>query len=283
MQLFVSTSGVRSNAINQALALVREGFTKIELSGGSHIPNLEERLSELSSLAEAVMLHNYFPPPKEPFVFNLASENQEVIVRSMALAKIAIDKSAICGAKYYAVHAGFLFDPAVSDLGNAIGKSKLRPRDEGLEEFRRNILVLAKYANEKKVKLLVENNVISAANFLSFGCNPFLLASGQEIVDFFTNIGSEVGFLLDVGHLSVSSNVLSEPREYFLKGFSDFINGYHLHENGRDSDQHLKIGENSWFMPLLNKEVDFATLEIHSQNFTEIKNSLEILRNVGLA
>jgi sugar phosphate isomerase/epimerase len=229
------------------------------------------------------MLHNYFPPPEEPFVFNLASENQEVLVRSMALAKAAIDKSSTCGAEHFAVHAGFLFDPAVSDLGNAISKSKLRPRDEGLEDFRRNILVLAKYAKEKKVKLLVENNVLSLANFLSFGCNPFLLASGQEIVDFFTNIESEVGFLLDVGHLSVSSNVLSEPREYFLEEFSDFISGYHLHENGRESDQHLEIDKNSWFLPLLNKDAPFATLEIHSQNFTEIKQSLEILRKAGVA
>lgn len=283
MQLFVSTSGISSNAINQALVLVREGFTKIELSGGAHIPNLEERLTELSASAEAIMLHNYFPPPKVPFVFNLASENQEVIERSMALAKTAIDNSSVIGAQYFAVHGGFLFDPTVSDLGNVISRTVIRSRAEALEDFRKNILVLAKYAKENNVRLLVENNVLSPANFISFGCNPFLLVSGQEILEFFTNIESEVGFLLDVGHLSVSSNTLSESRELLLEELSGLITGYHLHENGRDSDQHLELKEDSWFIPLLNKEAYFATLEIHSQKFAEIKHSLEILRKAGVA
>ena len=163
MQLFVSTSGIHSNAIDQALNLIGEGFTKIELSGGAYIPNLDERLDELSSAAEAVMLHNYFPPPETPFVFNLASEKQENVLRSMALARTSIDISSVCGAQYFAVHAGFLFDPKVSELGNSIEKSEIRSRDEGLTDFKRNILDLAKYAKERNVRLLVENNVLSYA------------------------------------------------------------------------------------------------------------------------
>jgi len=37
------------------------------------------------------MIHGYFPPPKTPFNFNLASQNNLIVKKSLNLAKQAID------------------------------------------------------------------------------------------------------------------------------------------------------------------------------------------------
>jgi len=194
MELFVSTSGTRSNSLHVALTLVENGFKNIELSGGSYVADLESELEILIGHTDAIMLHNYFPPPKEPFVFNLASSNPQTIALSVSLAKSAIDISATKGFKFFGIHAGFLMDPQVSELGNKIQATKLANRDEALEIFTHNVLDLSTYANSRNVKILVENNVLSGENMKSFGEDPFLLSSTEEISVFLIKMVMKLGF-----------------------------------------------------------------------------------------
>ena len=51
--------------------LLEEGIDNIELSGGSYDEDQLKKLKELKKY-QSFKVHNYFPPPKEPF-FNLAS------------------------------------------------------------------------------------------------------------------------------------------------------------------------------------------------------------------
>ena len=280
MELFVSTSGTRSNSLHTATTLAENGFKKIELSGGSHLTDLDSELELLIGRTDAIMLHNYFPPPKEPFVFNLASCNPETIALSISLAKSAIDISGRNGFKFFGIHAGFLMDPRVSELGNRIKASKLENRDRALEIFTQNTLELSAYAESKSVRLLVENNVLSEENMKSFGEDPFLLSSTEEISIFFETHGDKVGFLLDLGHFNVSTNTLDEPREYSLERINQYVVGYHLHDNSRMSDQHLSLTDDSWFLNYLNTDAKFGTLEIHSQNILDIQTSVRILEGV---
>ena len=280
MELFVSTSGTRSNSFHSATTLVQHGFRNIELSGGSHVVDLESCLETLVSQTDAIMLHNYFPPPSEPFVFNLASSNSETITLSMSLAKSAIEISGKYGFPFFGIHAGFLMDPQVSELGNKIQATKLQDRYLALEIFTHNALELSAFAQEKNVRILVENNVLSEENMKSFGEDPFLLSSTTEIFNFFQNNGGEIGFLLDLGHFNVSTNTLNEPREYSLEKINEYVVGYHLHDNTRLSDQHLSLSDDSWFLSSLNPKAKFGTLEIHSQNIDEIQSSIRILEGV---
>jgi sugar phosphate isomerase/epimerase len=277
MDLFVSTSGTRGSSLDSAQSLVEHGFRNIELSGGCHIEDLEKGLENLTAKTNAVMLHNYFPPPREPFVFNLASGDFDTVELSMSLAKSAIEISSKYNFPYFAIHGGFLMDPKVSELGNKIQPTRLLNRNLALDIFTQNALELSSYARELNVELLVENNVLSEENMKSFGEDPFLLSSTAEIHDFFTNNGNEIGFLLDLGHFNVSTHTLGEPRDYSLMKISDFAIGYHLHDNSRLSDQHLALSRNSWFLSFLNPKAKFGTLEIHSQDIAEIQKSVRIL------
>ena len=71
--IFISTGGIRTQtAFKTAQDFLSKGILGIELSGGAF---QENQLKDLKELAGSVSfrVHNYFPPPKEPFVFNLAS------------------------------------------------------------------------------------------------------------------------------------------------------------------------------------------------------------------
>ena len=62
------------------------------------------------------LVHNYFPPPKEEFVLNLGSTNNEIIRKSISLCKKAIDDAVVLGAPCYSIHAGFYFDPEIPEF-----------------------------------------------------------------------------------------------------------------------------------------------------------------------
>jgi len=280
MQLYVSTSGHKGNAISQANKLAETGFKRLELSGGTYSPNIITDLELLRQNTENLLLHNYFPPPAQPFVMNLASHNRRICEESLDLARNAIDLSSKIGAAYYGVHAGFLFDPEIKDLGNIISRKKLIEREVALERFVQNINYLAEFANKKNVKLLVENNVLSQANLESFGVNPFLLVEPNEIVYFFESTDSNVGLLLDLGHLNVSARSLNLQNIECLEKISKFVSGYHFSDNDGTQDQHLELSTATWFLPYIDCKAMFGTLEIHSQDTMQIANSLAILEEI---
>ena len=280
MQLYVSTSGHKGDAISQAARLSKKGFKSIELSGGTHSSNLIDDLELLKQIVDNLLLHNYFPPPAVPFVMNLASSNQEISELSIELAMRAIEFSSKIGSSYYGVHAGFLFDPKIEDLGNVISRTEIMDREVGMERFTTSIEYLADFAKKRNVKLLVENNVLSQANLESFEVNPFLLVDPDEILQFFENIDSNVGLLLDLGHLNVSARSLQIQNIECLEKVSKFVCGYHFSDNNGREDQHLELQPTTWFLPHIDKNAEFGTLEIHSQDFKQIENSLTILEEI---
>ena len=280
MQLYVSTSGHKGDAISQAIRLSQWGFKSLELSGGTYCPNLKGDLEDLKKITKDLLLHNYFPPPEQPFVMNLASNKHRISEQSLDLAKSAIDISGKIGASYYAVHAGFLFDPEIEDLGKRISRKVIMEREVGLEKFATNIESLAVFAQKRNVKLLVENNVLSKSNLESFGVNPFLLVEPEEISYFFERANSNVGLLMDLGHLNVSASSLSLDKIEFLEEISKYVCGYHFSDNDGTADQHSELSPTSWFLPHINQNANFGTLEIHSQDPVQIENSLAILEGI---
>ena len=70
MNVFFSTGGYKeASGIETATLYLEHGIDEIELSAGKY---RAEQLRDLAALPETVLqLHNYFPPPNEPFVFNL--------------------------------------------------------------------------------------------------------------------------------------------------------------------------------------------------------------------
>ena len=76
--------------------------------------------------------------------------------------------------KYYSFHAGFYLDPKIQSLGKKFDRAKLYNK----KNFSKNIFSkfkkkLAKFIKEKKVRLLIENNVITKSNITKYKTNPF--------------------------------------------------------------------------------------------------------------
>jgi len=73
--------------------------------------------------------HNYFPPPKQPFVLNLASLNDETFQMSFDHLKKVIALSNRLGADKFAFHAGFFIDIKLNEIGKKLSRDNLFSRD----------------------------------------------------------------------------------------------------------------------------------------------------------
>jgi sugar phosphate isomerase/epimerase len=275
MKIYCSTGGFKNFDFFQASQIFSKyGINSIEISSGKFV---EDVLSKLLLLNESsdLMLHNYFPPAKIPFVLNLASEDHQIASQSIKFFQNAIKFSSAIKAEYYGIHAGFLFDISVNEIGQKIKPKLMMNREKCLEIFVSRVNNLAKFAMEHNVKLLIENNVLSRENLIQNKQNFLLLVDPTEIINFFNLIDPSVRLLLDVGHLKVSSNTLKFDLVTAFKDLQPLTNGYHLSDNAGESDDHLFFDLNAWFFPYLSNKVAFSTLEI---NGSSEKDVLKIYR-----
>ena len=69
--IYISSAGIKDQpAWKTSIDLFNHGINNVELSGGKYD---EGQLSNLKKLKNKInfQLHNYFPPPLKPFVFNI--------------------------------------------------------------------------------------------------------------------------------------------------------------------------------------------------------------------
>ena len=269
--IYSSTGGVKNKtATNTALEFHKNGINKVELSGGLYSKSFLDDILKLPKALD-VQIHNYYPPAREPFVFNLASKDEQISSLSVNHVKKSIELCSKIGSKIYAFHAGFRLDPKVSELGKKINKNFLISRDEALDLFLNRVKFLHKEAEKLNIQLMIENNVISKKNIEHFQEDPLLFTNPNEIKEIMGILPSDIGFLLDVAHLKVSSNSLGFDLDKGHKDLYREISAYHLSENNGLSDQNRPLKETSWFWKDLKKKVKFFTLEIYNTSMEELK------------
>ena len=275
--IFVSTGGnSESTAYKTARTFIENGISAIELSGGAYEELVISKYQELLGSA-SFQVHNYFPPAKEPFVFNLASVNQAIVEKSISHAKNAIKLSAVLERPIYSFHAGFLLDPRVSELGKPIGASQINDRSECLDLFIERVNSLAEYAVSNNVQLLIENNVISDSNIKKFGEDPLLMTTPQEAKYIMESTPSNVNMLLDVAPLKVSANSLGFDRYEMFRACDDWIKAYHFSDNDGKSDSNERIDKDCWFWPYIKKNENYYTLEVYNSDVRELKEQVYIV------
>ena len=284
MEIFVSSSCVRAKTINESVAiLAQEGLTNIELSGGTKY--YDNYLKDLLVLQDEYELnyrvHNYFPPPLESFMLNLASLNDDLYKQSIDQCKRAIASCKKLGSRKYAVHAGFLIDFLPKEAGTKIGFRPVNDRKVALNRFCEAWKILVDEAGSD-VKLYIENNAFSKTNSTTYNkINPFMLTDYESYLELNERI--DFNILLDLAHLKVSTSSLGlnfDEQAMMLISQTDY-----MHVSGNDGlhDQNQSLSEDTEIMNIL-KRTDLSdktlTLEVYN-GIRSIMESLKSLEQMG--
>lgn len=279
--IYISSSCVKYKTISESVEfLARNDIKHIELSGGTnYYPTFENDLLELKDkYGLTYQIHNYFPPPEQHFVLNLASLNDQIFNTAMSHCKRAIALAQNLGSNKYGLHAGFFIDPVVDDLGKKIRKSTISNKEEAIKRFCNGFKILQE--NSGPIDLYIENNVISATNFETYGENIFMLTNSRE----YFAIKKEIDFnlLLDIAHLKVSCKTLGLNFEKEFEILWEQSNYIHLSDNDGLHDSNQSISKKSSFYDLL-KNQNFSgktfSLEIYN-NFDEVKKTYQLLNEL---
>ena len=259
--VFVSTGSFAMPPAAAIGVLLDAGIRDIELSGGAPHQGLRE--SVLAHRADAnLQVHNYFPPADPPFVFNLASVDDQIRDRTLACMKEAMALSALLGAERYGVHAGFLVDPPVSFLGRTWQSLERADLSVAQSLFVHSVTELHEHADRTVIELLIENNVLTTGTRDEGGDDVLLMASAEQICDLMVRLPAGVGLLMDVAHLKVTAATLGFDPAEGLQATSRFVRGYHLSDNDGMRDSNGGVTVDSWFWSSLDPGVPTATLEV---------------------
>ncbi len=279
--IYISTGLFENKASLTAKKFIKKEIYNIELSAGKYDKNYLDSLKLLKRNKKvSLAVHNYFPTPRKPFVFNLASLNDKIFKLSFEHAKKAIRLAKKLGGKYYSFHAGFLIDPKINTLGKKLYSSKVYPRKLCIKKFIQRVNLLSNYAARRNIEILIENNVINKRNIKNFNLNPLLMTNASEAIHIMKKTKKNVNLLIDVGHLKVSSRTEKFDKVGYLKKVNKWIKGYHLSDNNGLEDQNNKIKINSWFWKYLNKNVNYISLEIKNKNLSLLKGQLTLTKKI---
>jgi sugar phosphate isomerase/epimerase len=282
--IYISTGCIPGDSIRDRVELLaQEGFLNIELTGGTKL--YDNYLEDLINLKEKYhinyLVHNYFPPPKEPFVLNLGSKDKRIIEQSLSLCKKAIYDASLLGSDYYSFHAGFYFDPKIKELGEILDDRVLASATETVDIFQKNVKTLEDFSRPYGIKLFIENNVVNLGSFKSFNnIPPAMLLSFDE----FLKLKSQFSFnlLLDVAHLKVSVNSLGLNFSHELSNLIDCSNYLHLSDNSglRDENKQITI-DSDLFSILRTKNLNnkVITLEVY-ESIDKIRSTYNLVQSL---
>ena len=275
--IYVSTGGFKDMSPTQAIKFLnKNGINKIELSGGKFEENLYHKLKKFKT--NHFSIHNYFPIPKKPFVINIASLNSKINQKSMKQLMKGINLANKLNLKYFSFHAGFYLDPRPKNLGKIIESPKLFPKIKSDKKFYSNIKKLVKFSKKKKIKIFIENNVITKKNLKLFNINPLMLCSYSDLREIRKKFPpKDLGFLLDIGHLKVSSKTLKKNFYNELKKIVPLTDALHLSENDALVDSNNPLIKRSKLWRILKKKYDFVTIEVYKKNAVILKNQIKLV------
>jgi len=277
MTVYISTGGYSNVSADKSVKdLIENGITSIELSGGLHTPDLIDNLFKIKEKAK-FQIHNYFPPPKNPFVVNLASLDNDVANQSLEHIKNALQCCARLGSKYYSFHAGFLCDIKVSELGARVQKRELYDRKKSKDLFLERILRISNIAKNLDIQLMIENNVFSKRNKMEFEDNPFLMCDSNECLQLIKQTPKNVKLLIDVAHLKVSANSLNFDPNEMMVDCQNYIGGYHLSDNDGLSDTNATFDKNAWFWEYIRKDLNYYSIEVYHLPIIEMRKLKEMV------
>ena len=227
------------------------------------------------------IVHHYFPPPKKPFIINLASQDKQIHGKSIDQMIKSIDFCADLNIDFFSFHAGFRIDP---DINLKFNFNNIPEYKNSFNIFKESVEKIVDYAERRCVKVAIENNVLSEYNLVDGQNKLLLMCELWEFERLFSEINSKnLGVLLDIGHLKVTANLLKFDANKFIGKLKDKIFAVHVHENNGRLDEHKCIREGDWSLGIVdsyfkNKNIPIV-LECKCNNEKELGTSLLLLRD----
>lgn len=245
--IFVSSACVKQHNIAEIVRqLAERGIRNIELSGGTeYYDSLEDDLVMLKQKHHLqYACHAYFPPPKIPFVVNLASCNDLIYQQSIDHYLRCIEMLKRVECKVLSIHAGFLIEIGADEVGHRLSSKVIYNERKAYDRFCCAYERIARLCAENHIDFFLENNVLSEENYAEFGYHNYMMMTDYASV---MKMKSQLEFslLLDLGHLYVSSNTLGLNYDDECKKFSEYVKWLHISENNGVIDEHKPLNKDS--------------------------------------
>jgi len=241
--IYASTNCLKNpkNLLKVLKEYEKAGIENVEL-GSVHT---HFNVNELKKFNFNFIIHNYFPPPKISFNFNLASLSKSIRKKSIGMAKNAIDLCQQIKSPLYTFHAGFTVEP--TELGKRLPRDKIYERKKSIETFVESVEEIIAYAKNSGVKIAMEPNVVQKFNLVKGKNELLLFADYPEIETLFKLIKKEdLGLLLDLGHTAVTSHWLRFNKDEFVNSCRDKVIAIHISNNNGLQDQHKSLTADCW-------------------------------------
>ena len=296
-KLFISTSCIQGkNNYEEAFNyILNANVYNIEISG-NHIhlnnDNLIKLINNYKKKRTNFIFHNYFPVPRKELVMNLLSKNNEISQDSFDIINNALLIAEKTKSELYTFHPGYLRDATINSNNQFQFFGTKINIDDSINLYEK------KFYNFFKNSIFLQSNNISLGleNLFpnSDGSNDSFMCNLDEIkrifeLPFIKN--SNIGILIDLGHLQISSNLLNFDKYKFLDNiidlYGDKIYEVHISENDCVSDLHQRISSNSWQLEVLymfnrtghrNRSTVF-TIESRNLSTEQIKCDYDLVLN----
>jgi len=278
MRIAISTIAFKDYTVEEIIAVAEKERWMIEFSSGLAY---QAHLKDLYLKADIERLpHNYFPPPQDPFVLNLASLDKDIRERSVNHCIQGMRLAAASNSPFFSAHAGFCGDPNPEELGRKIEFKSGFNRTVYWENFIKSINDILKQAKVLGIDFLIENNVCAKFNLTSENENPLLCAEPEEILKLFREINNTaLGLLLDTAHLKVSSKALGFDLDNSVTVISNYVKAIHHSDNEGQIDTNDRLTDDYWFLPLINIFKDIIhVLEVKNISVETIKQQIELIK-----
>ncbi len=297
-KLFISTSCITGkNSYEEAFDFIlNANIYNIEISGNHIYSNNDELVKLINNYKKKrtnFIFHNYFPVPKKELVMNLLSKNNEISEDSFEIINNALYIAEKTNTELYTFHPGYLRDAIINSKNEFQFFGTKLNINESIDLYKK------KFSNFFQDSIFLKKNdsiILGIENLFpnSDGSNDSFMCSFEEIKKIF-EIPSikklNIGILIDLGHLQISSNLLNFDKYKFLDNVIDFygdrIYEVHISENDCVSDLHQRITNHSWQLDVLhmfkktghkNRSTVF-TIESRNLSTEQIKCDYDLVLN----
>lgn len=277
--IYVSTTcipGVQPLASRLA-AYHRYGLHAVELGQGVTVD--EESLARLPAMGGQFLVHNYFPPPAESFVLNLASKDERIRQQSLELVLEALAWTARLNAPFYSVHAGFITDPLSFGTTSYVFPMPDLPdeAERALQRYRATLETALERARQLGVGIIIENNNVTPELR-----GKLLLQSADEFLALFRDLPApHLGIMLDTGHLNIAARTLGFDRLDFVDRLATYIRAFQISDNDGAADWGQPVRAGSWVLDVLRRP-EFTGLpvvvEAHFETLDDLSAYVSWLR-----